>query len=441
MTTETVYWKKEIETLPADRMRELQFRRILDRLSYVGQNAPFYRKKFNAAGFEPDVIGDLADFRVKVPFTTKEELQQERDDTGDPFGGLCCVPPEDIVHLLRTAGTTGVPTLYGLTEDDLRTLGELSARMWYQLGARRGHTVAIGTFGSWNTFSTTLLEGLRTGGIKRYHFSMPAPGEEIFPIEVLSRWMDIDGMYLSSRPLWHVTQKYGEKLKSLLPNFKYLFMAGQHVTSSLRKGLEALWGAKLFDAYPMTDAGLPSANCTAQTKTFHFPEDAFLVEVIDPETGEDLTGTGRIGEIVVTSLVLKATPLVRFRSGDIGYTVTGTCGCGRTGMRLGIAERTAHAITVGERTVFSSEVEEVLYGIPEFFLKQYYLVRKREQPQDRLDLHVEAPTGDAKQLRRLEGRLVSEIRTSLGIDADVEFASQGDEKFVAMYKFLRVVDE
>ncbi|MBW1788970.1 MAG: hypothetical protein JRK53_20545 [Deltaproteobacteria bacterium] len=441
MTTETVYWNEEMETLPADRMRELQFRRLLDRLAYVGQNAPFYRKKFGATGLEPDAIRDPKDFAEKVPFTTKEELQQERDDTADPFGGLCCVSREDIVHLLRTAGTTGVPTLYGLTEDDLQTLGELSARMWYQLGARRGHTVAIGTFGSWNTFSTTLLEGLRTGGIKRYHFSMPAPGEEVFPIEVLSRWMDIDGMYLSSRPLWQVTQKYGEKLQEYLPNFKYLFMAGQHVTSSLRKGVEALWGAKLFDAYPMTDAGLPSANCTAQTETFHFPEDAFFVEVIDPDSGENLTGTGRVGEIVVTSLVLKATPLVRFRSGDMGYTVTGTCGCGRTGTRLGIAERTAHAIRVGDRTVFSSEVEEVLYGMPEFFLKQYYLVRKREQPQERLVLRVEAPTGDAAQQKLLKEDLVSSIQETLEIGADVEFASEGDEKFVAMYKFLRVVDE
>ena len=441
MTTETVYWNEEMETLPVERMRELQFQRCQDRLAYVNRNAPFYRKKFKAAGLEPGAVKNPDDFAEKVPFTTKEELQRERDATGDPFGGLRCVPGEDIVHILRTAGTTGVPTLYALTDEDLLTLGGLSARMWYQLGARRGHTVAIGTFGSWNTFSVTLLEGLRTAGIKRYHFSMPAPGEEVFPIEVLSRWMDVDGMYLSSRPLWQVTQKYGEKLKAFLPEFKYLFMAGQHVTSSLRKGVEALWGARLFDAYPMTDAGLPSANCTAQTETFHFPEDAFIVEVIDPETGENLSGTGRVGEIVVTSLVLKATPLVRFRSGDMGYTVTGTCGCGRTGTRLGIAERTAHAVKVGDRTVFSSDVEEVLYGIPEFFLKQYYLLRKKEQPQARLVLRVESPVEDAARQTQLKEDLVSSIRETLGIGADVEFASEGDEKFVAMYKFLRVVDE
>jgi phenylacetate-CoA ligase len=441
MAPQTVYWNEEIETLPAEKMLELQFERLRNRVAYVGQHAPFYRKKFGAARLRPGSIRDSADFGQNVPFTTKEELQQERDATGDPFGGLCCVPRDDIVHLLRTAGTTGVPTLYGLTEGDLRTLGELSARMWYQLGARRGHTVAIGTFGSWNAFSITLLEGLRTGGIKRYHFSMPAPGEEVFPIEVLSRWMQIHGMYLSARPLWQVTRKYGDRLRAFLPRFQYLLMAGQHVTPAFRRGIESVWGGRLFEAYPMTDAGLPSANCTARTDTFHFPEDAFFVEVIDPETGEDLTGTGRVGEIVVTSLALEGTPLVRFRSGDMGFTVSGICECGRTGIRLGIAERTAHAVRVVERTVFSSDVEDVLYGIPEFFLKQYYLVRKREQPQERLVLRVETPEGDAAHQRILKEELISRIRTSLDVAADVELVREGDERFVALYKFLRVVDE
>jgi phenylacetate-CoA ligase len=269
---------------------------------------------------------------------------------------------------------------------------------------------------------------------------MPAPGEEVFPIEILSRWMDIQGLYLSSRPLWHVTEKYGTRLKELLPRFQYLFMAGQHVTASFRRGIEALWGGKLYEAYPMTDAGLPTANCTEEVTTFHFPEDAFLVEIIDPETGDDFSGTGKVGEIVVSSLMLKGTPLLRFRSGDMGYTVTEVCRCGRTGTRLGIAEREAHAIRVGDRTVFSSEVEEVIYAMPELFLKQYHLVKRKTQPQDRLIVRVERPKGE-KGTSNLEQQLAEKIRTTLGVEARVELLTEGDEKFVAAYKFLRVITE
>jgi phenylacetate-CoA ligase len=269
---------------------------------------------------------------------------------------------------------------------------------------------------------------------------MPAPGEEVFPIEVLSQWMDIDGMYLSSRPVWHVSEKYGNRLNELLPEMKYLFMAGQHITSSFRKGIEEMWGCGLFEAYAMTDAFLPTANCTEQTETFHFPEDAFLVEVIDPKTGEDLTGTGKVGEIVVTSILLKATPLLRFQSGDMGYTLSGTCKCGRTGMRLGISEREAHAVRVGDRFVFSSEVEEVLYAIPELFLKQYHIVKQKEQPQESLLIRVEQPSAPGMETS-LKQKVIDGITQSLGVKSEVEYISEGDERFVAAYKYLRVVTE
>lgn len=440
MKSESIFWNEKIETLTGGGIRKIQWEGIRNRLSYLKEKSSFYSRKLGHVDPKSNTFQDLDDFRKLVPFTTKAELQEEREKNRDPYAGLLCVPPAEIIHLVRTAGTTGVPTIYGLTLNDLHTIGELSARMWYQLGARKGHTVAIGTFGSWNSFSITLLEGLRTAGIKRYHFSMPAPGEEVFPIEILSNWMNIEGIYLSSRPLYYITEKYGEKLKEFLPGLQYLFMAGQHITSSFRKGIEALWGAKLFDAYPMTDACLPTANCTEQVESFHFPQDAFFVEIIDPETGEDLTGSGKAGEIVVSSLVLEGTPLFRFRSGDVGVIVSEPCPCGRTGPRLKISERVAHAVLVEERTIFSSDVEEVLYGIPDFFMKQYHLVKRKDQPQERLILRVEQPSETASQ-GRLKEALVSRIREEMGVDSEIEFLSKGDERFVAQYKFLKVVTE
>ncbi len=440
MPRQQVYGNDALETLPMEKMGELQWVRLAERLRYLQDHSAFYRRRFKEAGVDPDAIQDLKAFQERVPFTTKEELQEERERAQDPYAGLLCVDRSEIVHLVRTAGTTGVPTLYGLTRKDLEQVGELTARLWIQIGARPAHTVAIATMGTWNPFATALVEGLRSGGMGRYHFTMPAPGEEVFPVEILPRWMDVEGFYLSSRPLWQVTQKYGESLKERLPKLKYLLMAGQRVTASFRKGMEAIWGCPLFEAYTMTDAGLPAANCTEQTETFHFPQDAFLLEVIDPETGEDLTGSGKVGEIVVTSLVLEGTPLLRFRSGDMGYTLSEPCPCGRTGLRLGISERLAHAVLVRDRRVFSSEVEEVLYDMPEFFLKQYYLVKKQKQPQDKLSLRVESPP-EGSYPKGSREELLKRIKKALGVEGEVEFISEGDERFVALYKFLKVVPE
>jgi phenylacetate-CoA ligase len=252
--------------------------------------------------------------------------------------------------------------------------------------------------------------------------------------------MSVEGIYLSSRPLWQVTKKYGLRLRELLPHLQYVLVAGQHVTASFRKGMESLWAAPLYDAYPMTDVCLPSANCPLQSGTFHFPNDAFLVEVIDSETGGDLTGTGKIGEIVVSSLLLEGTPLLRFRSDDLGFTLSEPCACGRTGMRIGIVERNANAVLVGDRAVFSSEVEEVLYGIPELFMKQFYLTRKKIQPQAELIVHVEGP-GDPSLEAKLRALLTERLKQVLQVPSDIAFVSEGDERYVALYKFLKVVPE
>ncbi|MFH1241865.1 MAG: hypothetical protein V1689_05820 [Pseudomonadota bacterium] len=434
------FWDREIETLPHEQILKIQWERIKERLRYLQANSAFYQAKFERAGLKVDRVADLEDFRNLVPFTTKEELQEERERRKDPYAGLLCVPTDDISQLMRTAGTTGVPTIYGLTGNDLDQLGRLTARIWYQIGAKKGDTVAVATMGCWNPFSIALVEGLRASGIRRYHFSMPIAGEEVFPIEILPRWMSVEGIYLSSRPLWQVTEKYGERLRDLLPELRYILMAGQHVTSAFREGIEAIWGGRLFEAYTMTDVCLPASNCNAQTETFHFPEDAFFLEVIDPSTGQDLTGTGKAGEIVVSSLAFEGTPLLRFRSGDIGFTVHGVCPCGRTGTRLGISERMAHSVQVGDRLVFSSEVEEVLYAMPEFFLKHYHLVRRKSQPQENLVLRVVRPSEAASEEEARE-RLISRIEEALGVGAEIEFISEGDEEFVAQYKFLKVVTE
>jgi len=440
MMADIKYFEEEIETLSRDRLMDLQWGRLLERLVYLESNSPFYQKKFKECGLRIGEITDRDSFQRLAPFTDKDEVKAERDQTGLGFAGLLSVPLEKIVHLIRTGGTTGLPTMYGMTEKDIQCLGRLMARSWYQIGAQPGHVVPVGTFGSWNAFALALLEGHRTAGLTKYHFSMPSPGEEKFPLEILPRWMKVRGLYLSPRPLRQVTDKYGSKLKEMVPELEYILMAGQRVTSSFRRGIESRWGARLFEAYAMTDVAMSTCNCTAQTETFHLAEDAFLVEVIDQETGEDLSGTGRIGEITVTPLLWEGTPLFRFKSGDIGYTLTDPCPCGRTGARLGLSERANHAVQVGDRLIYSSEVEEIIYGYDELFLHHYHLVKKKDQPQSRLLIRLEPPDSETTDVR-IKEEIKARVKEELGVEAEIEYMVEDDERFVAAYKFLRVVEE
>jgi phenylacetate-CoA ligase len=433
------YWDPAVETLPRESILKIQWERLKEHLDYLYRQSPFYRGKFRSAGFTPQDIKSLEDFRELVPLTSKDELRLVREERGDPFCGLLCVERENILYILRTAGTTGLPSIYGLTKRDIEHLGDLMARLWYQIGARMGDTVACATMGTWNFFARCLLEGLRTAGITTYHFAMPIEGEEIFPIEVLPQYMDLHGFYLSARPLMQITEKYGKSLKEMLPSLKYVMVAGQRMTDAFRRGMEDHWGCGFFEAYTMTDAGLPSATCTAQPNFFHFPEDSFLIEVIDPQTGEDLTGTQKEGEFVVTPLLLEGTPLVRFRSGDIGLSILEPCQCGRTGMRLALSERLAHSVLVGQRRIFTRQVEEVLYGLEELLFHPYYLVREKVQPQDRLILHVQGP-GDKGREEPLKRELLSRLQDDLGVKTEVHFVPPESEHFIVGYKYLKVVE-
>ena len=110
------YWKKEMETMPRDRLQALQLQRFRDQMQYVYDQSPFYRKKYDSAGIKPSDIRTLADIR-HVPFTVKEELRESQAEH-PPWGEFLCIPPEEIVRVFQTTGTTGVPVKIALNAHD-----------------------------------------------------------------------------------------------------------------------------------------------------------------------------------------------------------------------------------------------------------------------------------------------------------------------------------
>ena len=140
-------------------------------------------------------------------------------------------------------------------------------------------------------------------------------------------------------------------------------MAGEAGGSikSTREAIENLWGAKVVDFYGLSDIyGACAAACEAHDG-LHIVEDQILVETVDPTTGEVLA-PGETGELVYTTLCKKARPMIRFRTGDIGYVSTDTCECGRTLARIHVTGRKDEMFIVGAVNVFPSDIEYVVRG-------------------------------------------------------------------------------
>ncbi len=87
--------------------------------------------------------------------------------------------------------------------------------------------------------------------------------------------------------------------------------------------------------------------------------------MIDPETGEPLP-EGADGDLVFTTLLKEAQPLIRYRTGDIGSLTTEPCACGRTLARIAaLRGRLDDMLIIRGVNLFPSTVETLLLGVEE----------------------------------------------------------------------------
>lgn len=117
------------------------------------------------------------------------------------------------------------------------------------------------------------------------------------------------------------------------PTLNAILAVSENVTPDLRERLERTWGCRLFSFYGMTEKGAFAAECEYSTE-LHVEPLFGVVELI-AEDGSVIESPGRRGEIVVTSLVTRAMPLFRYRTGDYAsWSAREVCECGRPHRRL-----------------------------------------------------------------------------------------------------------
>lgn len=157
------FWDKKTECMSLDELRELQGERLKNTVRFAYDNVPFYRRKLDAAGVNPEDIKSIDDI-TKLPFTTKEDF---RDNY--PFG-MFAVPLEQVVRIHASSGTTGKQTVVGYTENDIGVWSEAMARTLSAGGTTKGDIVQ-------NAYGY----GLFTGGLGA-HYGAEKIGASVVPI-------------------------------------------------------------------------------------------------------------------------------------------------------------------------------------------------------------------------------------------------------------------
>ena len=412
------YRDAKIECMPREQLKALQSERLVYQVKRCYEKVECFRSRMDEMGLKPEDIKSVDDLE-KLPFSYKKDLRDYY-----PYG-LFAEPLENVVRVHASSGTTGKRIVVGYTQNDLDNWADYIARMLTAVGVGKGDVAQV-SFGY----------GLFTGGLGA-HAGAEKVGATVVPMSSGNTALQIQTMIDFGVTVLFCTPSYAmylaEEIEKMGVKDQLKLRVGifgaEPWSESMREKIEAGLRIKAYDIYGLSEVLGPGVACECEEKSgMHVWEDAFIPEIIDPETGERLPD-GETGELVFTSLTKEAFPVIRYRTRDICSLIPEMCACGRTHLRMRKPNgRTDDMLIIRGVNVFPSQIEEVLLKVcGSEITPNYQIIVDRVNHNDTFDVNVEMSeqffTDDIKSIERLEKTLVGELRSMLGIGAKVHLVN------------------
>jgi phenylacetate-CoA ligase len=364
-------------------------------------------------------IKTLDDLR-EIPFTEKNDLRD-----AFPYGMLA-VPLSEVVRLHASSGTTGTPTVIYHTRKDLDSWTDLSARSMTCCGVTRE-----------DVFQNMMTYGLFTGGLG-LHYGAERLGALVIPASSGNTKRQFRLMKDFRTTVVHATPSYmlhlymqreAEEINLEELNLKSALVGAEPHSENTRRKIEDLFGIDAYNSYGLSEMNGPGVAFECIYKEgMHVWEDAFILEVIDPETLEPVPD-GEEGELVFTTLQREATPLLRYRTRDLAYVYPEPCRCGRVHRRIGrIKGRTDDMLIINGVNVFPSQIEEVIMKLSEVGTN-YQIVVEKSGALDKLTVKTEVTpaifSDDTRDLNAVKEHIRHHLKASITITPAVELHEPG----------------
>jgi len=400
------FFDQTTETMPRPQLSSLQYQKLRVMLEGIYERNAFYTAKIKAANITPDDIRSLDDLR-RLPITTKHEIVGDQL-AHPPFGTNTTYPLKSYIRFHQTSGTTGVPFRVLDTEESWDWWGRCWAHVLSGAGLtdddRIFEAFSFGPFiGFW-----AAVDGARQIG------SMMVPGGGRNSQQRLELMRDTGVTALCCTPTYalrlaEVARESGFDM-SQIP-VRATIHAGEPGANipSTKKRIQEAWNAKCYDHAGASEVGAHSFECETQPGGTHVIESEFIVEVIDPRTGENMP-PGKRGELVITNLGRWGFPVIRYRTGDLVDLDVNKCECGRTFARFmgGIVGRADDMVIVRGVNVFPSAVENIIRHYKE--VDEFRVTVRTVREMDEMNVELEFAEGaDAA----LAGAIAQAIDTAL----------------------------
>ena len=430
------------DKLSRDALRQMQNERFIRQLTRAWQ-VPFYQRHWGAHGMNPGDIRSLDDLQKIPPFSVHD--LRESSNPNQPWMDYIGIDPETdepMPLILQTSGgTTGLPRPMIFTPRDREVMNIITGRRLYMQGVRPFDLVQV-------ALSMGLTNGgvLAREGIWKYTGAVPvmtgsgAQTPTKRQIELLQAWK---AKFLIGFPAYlrHMGLLARDEL-GIDPHTLGVKGLIVHLGVEDRASLQSLWGADVFDTYGCNECGTMAAECQHQTG-MHVFEDAFVLEVNDPETFLP-KAPGEKGVVFITTLFKHAAPMIRYNMNDVTSLAAGDCPCGSSHPRItAIYGRSDNMVKLRGVNVFPEAIGAIVSHDTRTTGEYVCLLDSDEQGREELTVQVEMlRSDDSKQ--QIEANLMGRLKEALGVKIVVQAVERGGlDQFTGLTqtsKIKRLID-
>jgi len=412
-----------------DAVKEFQEELLLETVSYANERSPFYKRLFDNSGLSPSDLKKKKYFN-KLPFTTKPDIQKSNR-------GFLAVPKHKIAEVVSTTGTTGEPVFISLTENDLERLAYNEEKSFSYTGAGRGDLFQIAV-----TCDNLFIAGIAYyKGLLRLGASVVRVGPQniIRHFDIIKK-LNPTGIIAVPSFMFQMVRRANEKgisVKDL--GIEKIVLIGDSIrnedfsSNALGQAIEDSFGKKCYSTYGITEGQVSFCECEHHSGLHSHP-DLVFAEIVD-ENGNSLPDF-EIGELVITPFQIEGMPLIRYKTGDITFKITGPCSCGRTSVRIGpILGRKFQRLKVKGVTLYPKTIENAILELKDVINYQIEAYTGTDQT-DHLILRVGSYRNDpafrasVEDILRAKARVAPEIEIESPEEIEKRLFSGGSRKAV-----------
>ncbi len=385
------------------RLEQAQLSRLRALLGNLQKGNAFYRSRLERAGLD-ESLGSLAEFCDAMPFTTKADLVRDREES-PPYGSNLTYPLPAYSRFCQSSGTTRGPLATLDTAESWSALLDCWDQVYAAAGIDSDEAIYFAfSFGPFLGFWTAFESATRRGNLS-------IPGGGLSSQARLQAMMDHRVEVLCCTPTYalRLGELYQEQRDPSPSGYRLgkIVVAGEPGGSlpEVRSRISTLWdGARIFDHHGMTEVGPVTYEHRDHPLALCVIEDAYLAEVIDRETQQEVK-PGQKGELVLTTLTRTASPLLRYRTGDfvekswfrpVGAEEPVLC------LNGGILGRVDDMVVIRGVNIYPSAVEKIIRGFPE--VVEFQVVETTRQSMAELEMFLEVmpetPSDTAERVAR-----------------------------------------